>query len=124
MPHPGSAIPGGTDGEFYPASLANAVRYAHQASGVPILVTEHGAGTDDDAFRARLIPAALAELQKVIAQEVPVKGYIHWSLLDNFEWLYGFKVKFGLHSVDRTTFKRTPKPSAAVYGAIAQRNAV
>jgi beta-glucosidase len=124
VPRPGSKIPGGNNAEFYPASLANAVRYAHEASGVPILITEHGAGTDDDAFRARLIPAALAELQTVIAQGVPVKGYIHWSLLDNFEWLQGFKMKFGLCSVDRTTFKRTPKPSAAVYGAIAQRNAV
>jgi beta-glucosidase len=121
---PGSATAAGYDAEFYPASLANAVRYAHEASGVPILITEHGAGTDEDAFRAKLIPAALAELQKVVAEGVPVKGYMHWSLLDNFEWLSGFKTKFGLCSVDRTTFKRTPKPSAAVYGAIAQRNAI
>jgi beta-glucosidase len=124
VPRPASKTSGGNDAEFYPASLANAVRYVHEASGVPVLITEHGAGTDDDAFRARLIPAALAELQKVIAQGIPVKGYIHWSLLDNFEWLSGFKVKFGLCSVDRTTFKRIPKPSAAVYGAITQRNAV
>lgn len=115
---------GGYTHEFYPASLANAVGFAHEASGVPILVTEHGVGTDDDAVRGRLIPAALAELQRLIAKGVPVKGYMHWSLIDNFEWTSGFKTKFGLCSVDRTTFKRTPKPSAAVYGAIARRNAV
>jgi beta-glucosidase len=59
-----------------------------------------------------------------MAEGVPVKGYIHWSLLDNFEWVSGYKVHYGLCSVDRTTFKRTPKPSAHVLGAIARRNAV
>jgi len=66
----------------------------------------------------------LAELQKVMAEGVPVKGYIHWSLIDNFEWFSGYSKKFGLCSVDRTTFKRTPKPSASILGAIARRNAV
>ncbi len=105
-------------------SLVNAVRHAHETSGVPILVTEQGVGTDDDTLRARLIPAALAELQKLTASGVPVRGYMHWSLIDNFEWVQGFKIKFGLCGVDRATFKRTQKPSAAIYGAIARRNAV
>ena len=48
--------------------------------------------------------------------------YLHWSLLDNFEWVFGFEVRFGLHEVDRATFTRTPKPSAAVYSAIARAN--
>lgn len=110
--------------EIYAPSLAGAVRYAHAATGVPILVTEHGLGTDDDKLRAEFIPAALIELQKVMAEGVPVKGYVHWSLLDNYEWIFGYKHHFGLCSVDRTTFKRTSKPSAAVLGAIARRNAV
>lgn len=53
-------------GEVYPASLAGAVRYAHQASGIPILVTEHGVCINDDSIRARMIPAALHELKNVI----------------------------------------------------------
>jgi beta-glucosidase len=110
--------------EVYAPSLAGAVRYAHAATGVPIIVTEHGLGTSDDALRAEFIPAALSELQKAVAEGVPVKGYVHWSLLDNYEWIFGYKPRFGLVSVDRTTFKRTPKPSAAVLGAIARRNAV
>ena len=110
--------------EIYPPSLANAVRYAHAATGVPILVTEHGMITNVDADRARFIPAALIELQKVIAEGVPLKGYIHWSLMDNFEWFLGYAAKYGLCSVDRATFARTPKPSAGVLGAIARRNAV
>lgn len=124
VPPPGATGSAGYATEFYPLSLASAVSYAHDVTGVPILVTEHGVGTDDDTVRARLIPAAVAELHKIVARGVPVKGYLHWSLMDNFEWTSGFKSKFGLCSVDRTTFKRTPKPSAAVYGAIAKRNSV
>jgi beta-glucosidase len=110
--------------EVYPASLAGAVRYAYKVTGVPILVTEHGVGTDDDKIRSNLITAALAELERAMADGVPVKGYVHWSLLDNFEWIFGYKPHFGLASVDRTTFKRTAKPSAAVYAAIAKRNSL
>jgi beta-glucosidase len=110
--------------EVYPASLAGAVRYAYKVTGVPIIVTEHGVGTDDDTIRSTLIPAALAELQRAMNDGVPVKGYVHWSLLDNFEWIFGYKPHFGLASVDRTTFKRTPKSSAAVYAAIAKRNSL
>lgn len=111
-------------GEVYPASLAGAVRYAHQISGAPVLVTEHGVVTRDDAIRARFIPAALRELHKAMEEGVPVKGYVHWSLVDNFEWSLGYWPNFGLASVDRTTFRRTAKPSAAVLGAIARRNAL
>lgn len=110
--------------EIYPPSLANAVRFAHASTGVPILVTEHGLVTDDDRMRARLIAASLAELHKVFAEGIPLKGYFHWSLMDNFEWFQGYALKYGLCSVDRATFRRTPKPSAAVLAAIARRNAV
>ncbi|MDR6788293.1 beta-glucosidase [Sphingomonas sp. BE138] len=111
--------------EVYPPSLAGAVRYAHQATGVPVLVSEHGVGTNDDSVRAALIPAALRELKVAMDEGVPVKGYLHWSLLDNYEWGVGFdQGPFGLCAVDRTTWKRTLKPSAAVYGAIARRNAL
>jgi beta-glucosidase len=120
--------PGGDRGhmgaEVYPPSLAGAVRYAHAATGLPILISEHGVGTDNDEVRARFIPAALAELKKVIDDGVPVKGYCHWSLIDNFEWIFGYKIHFGLHSFDPVTFARTAKPSAAVYSDIVQKNAV
>lgn len=113
-----------TGGEVYPPSLANAVRYAHSVAKLPIIVTEHGVNTADDAIRARLIPAALRELKKAMDEGVPVRGYIHWSLMDNFEWIYGYKYRYGLVAVDRTTFRRTPKPSSAAYGAIARSNSL
>ena len=55
---------------------------------------------------------------------VPVLGYCHWTLLDNFEWIFGYGHQLGLHEVDRETFERTPKPSAGVYAAIAKAHAV
>jgi beta-glucosidase len=110
--------------EIYPPSLGGAVRYAHSVTGRPVIVTEHGLGSDNDGLRASFIPPALAGLKSAIDDGVPVRGYIHWSLLDNFEWVFGYGPKFGLFSVDRQTFRRTAKPSAAVYGAIARRNAL
>ena len=124
LPAPADAPRNSLGAEVYPPSLAGAVRYAYAASGCPIIVTEHGVGTDDDSIRAALIPAALKELHATIATGVPVLGYLHWSLVDNFEWIFGYRIHFGLHSLDRTTFTRTPKPSAAIYGSIARANAV
>ncbi|NML11432.1 glycoside hydrolase family 1 protein [Sphingobium sp. AR-3-1] len=124
LPAPKGATVNWSGTEVWPGSLAGAVRFAHQATGVPILVSEHGVGSEDDAIRAKFIPEALAGLKAAMDDGVPVLGYCHWSLLDNFEWIFGYKPKFGLHSVDPVTFARTAKPSAAVYGAIARRNAL
>jgi beta-glucosidase len=88
------------------------------------MVTEHGVGTDRDEIRANLIPAALTELKKAMADGVPVLGYCHWSLIDNFEWVFGYRIQFGLCGLDRQTFARTPKPSAAVLGRIARSNSL
>jgi beta-glucosidase len=110
--------------EIYPQSLGNSVRYAHQVTGKPVIVTENGLSTTDDTLRAAYIPAALTSLSQAMADGVPVHGYVHWSLLDNFEWIFGYGPRLGLCTVDRTSFVRTPKPSAAVYAAIARRNGV
>ncbi|VXB24861.1 glycoside hydrolase family 1 protein [Brevundimonas sp. G8] len=109
-----------TGDEFYPQAIGATIRYAHESTGVPILVTENGLATNDDAQRARFIPAATAAVLTARADGVPVIGYLHWSLLDNFEWFSGYGPKFGLVSVDRTTFKRTIKPSAHVLARIAR----
>jgi beta-glucosidase len=103
-----------------PASLGGAVRYVYDEARLPILVTEHGLGTDDDALRAGFIEPALAGLLDAIDDGVPVLGYCHWTLLDNFEWIFGYAFHYGLFAVDRTTFARTAKPSADIYSAIAR----
>jgi beta-glucosidase len=124
LPAPTGAKRNGMGQEVFALSLAGAVRYAHRATGLPILVTEHGVNTADDSLRAWLIPAALNELHLAIADGVPVVGYIHWTLLDNFEWILGYDAQFGLHDVDRATFRRTPKFSAQVLARIARTNSV
>jgi beta-glucosidase len=107
-----------------PASLGGTVGYAHQVSGRPVLVTEHGVGTADDAVRVGFIEPTLAGLLDAMDDGGPVLGYFHWTLLDNFEWILGYSKHFGLHEVNRETFVRTPKPSAAAYGRIARARAV
>ena len=124
LPVPAGAVTNTLGGEVYPPSLANVARYAHAATGLPVLVTEHGVGTDDDTIRARFIPAALTELKRAMDEGVPVLGYCHWSLIDNFEWGFGYRIHYGLHAFDRQTFRRTAKPSAAVLGGIARANAL
>jgi beta-glucosidase len=124
LPPEKGAVLNAMGGEIYAPSLANAVRYAWSQIHRPIIVTEHGVSTDDDTIRARLIPAALTELHKAMDDGVPVQGYVHWSLIDNFEWISGYKQHLGLVAVDRTSFKRTPKPSAGVLADIARRNSL
>ncbi|MFT3754536.1 MAG: family 1 glycosylhydrolase [Pseudoxanthomonas sp.] len=118
LPKPAGAESTQVGDEFYPAALGGAIRYAHRATGKPVLVTENGIAATDDALRQRFLPAALQSMDAAIADGVPVLGYLHWSLLDNFEWLAGYGPKFGLVAVDRSTFKRTPKPSAALYAEL------
>jgi beta-glucosidase len=101
-----------------PASLEGAVRYAHGASGVPVLVTEHGMATDDDTLRTAFLEPSLEGLARVMDGGIPVLGYLHWTLMDNFEWIFGYSYQLGLHEVDRTTYARTPKPSAKAYAAL------
>ncbi|HEX3673025.1 MAG TPA: family 1 glycosylhydrolase [Rhizomicrobium sp.] len=110
--------------EFYPAALGNTIRYAAKASGKPIYVTESGIATNDDARRIAFIDQGLAEVRACLDEGIDVRSYIHWSLLDNFEWFAGYRQKFGLVSVDPATFSRTPKPSALHLGALARRNSI
>lgn len=107
-----------------PLSLAGAVRYAYDVAAVPVLVTEHGIATEDDSVRAAFIEPALRGLLDAMDDGVPVIGYCHWTLLDNFEWIFGYSFRYGLHEVDRETFERRPKPSAGVLAAVARAHAV
>jgi beta-glucosidase len=90
----------------------------------PILVTENGVATADDQQRIEYTEGALRGLHAAISEGADVRGYLHWSLLDNFEWFSGYGPTLGLIAVDRTTFARTPKPSLAWLGAIARRNSL
>ncbi len=108
--------------EFRPQALAATIRWAHQAIGKPIYVTENGIATEDDARRIVFIDQALAGVRACIDEGIPVHSYMYWSLLDNFEWASGYGQHFGLVAVDLKTFKRTPKPSAYHLGHRAKMN--
>ena len=118
LPPPEGAELTQMDYEFYPEALANVLRRVHRDFQGDLIVTENGVATADDARRADFIRRALKGVEDCIADGLPVKGYFHWSLLDNFEWQKGYAMTFGLIAVDRTTLERTPKESLRVLGAI------
>ena len=103
--------------EFYPEALANVIRAVHQEFKGDLIVTENGIATADDTRRVEFIRRALEGVQGCIEEGIPVKGYCHWSLLDNFEWQKGFSMTFGLIAVDRKTQTRYPKESLAFLGS-------
>lgn len=109
--------------EYWPDALAGCIRRAaSMLDGTPIVVTENGISTDDDAQRVEFVRTALGGVLDCIAEGIDVRGYVYWSLLDNFEWAFGYRPKFGLVGVDRVTQQRDPKPSAAWLGAVARAN--
>jgi len=112
--------------EFYPAALGNCLRrtWDYTNGTVPLLVTENGIGTTDDEQRVDYVRQALSGVLDVIDEGVDVRGYTYWSLLDNFEWAMGYAPRFGIVGVDRETFTRTPKPSAAWLASVATDNAL
>ena len=111
--------------EYRPQAVAATVRrVAGRFPGKDIVVTEHGIATDDDARRVAFIAEGLAALHAVIAEGIPLRGYVHWSAFDNFEWALGYRMRFGLIGVDRATQERRAKPSARFLGEIARTGAL
>ena len=104
--------------EYYPQALGGAVRLAARKTTKPIYVTESGIAAKDDTRRIAWLDASVAEVRQCLDEGIDVKSYIYWSLLDNFEWTQGYSQQFGLVAVDRTSFARTPKPSARHFGRI------
>ena len=95
----------------------------HRAAetGLPLYVTENGIATEDDRERIEYIRVHLQALAQARQEGVDVRGYVHWSAFDNFEWAEGYRPKFGLIAVDRERdFERTPKPSAHAFARVAR----
>jgi beta-glucosidase len=118
-PHPDNTLVGTA---YRPDALGIAVRHAWDVTGgVPVLVTENGIATHDDDRRRAYTGEALRHLGQAANDGVDVRGYLHWSLLDNYEWGH-WGPTFGLVAVDRETFVRVPKPSLAWLGDVARTN--
>ena len=106
-----------------PQGIRQVVRDTYRRYRKPIYVTENGIADAADRLRPAYLRSHLVELHKAMTEDgADVRGYFHWSLLDNFEWSDGWAPKFGLYAVDRETFKRTARPSAAVYARICADN--
>lgn len=105
------------------------MRYVREAPGLPIYITENGAAYDDkpdpdgrvhDPERIAYLHGHLAAVRRAITDGADVRGYYLWSLMDNFEWAYGYGKRFGAVYVDYATLERTPKSSARWYGEAAR----
>jgi beta-glucosidase len=114
-----------------PEALRWAPRLFHERYGKPIVITENGLSCRDwvsldgkvhDPQRIDYTQRYLRELGKAVADGVPVHGYFHWSIMDNFEWAEGYKQRFGMVFVDYGTQKRTPKDSALWYRQVIATN--
>ncbi|MBX3428421.1 MAG: glycoside hydrolase family 1 protein [Hyphomonadaceae bacterium] len=110
--------------EYRPQALGAACRDAWTATQTPIVVTESGIATQDDSRRRAFIRSALESVSAAMADGVDTRGYVYWTLLDNFEWMSGYAPTFGLVGVDRRTMTRAIKPSAVMIGEIARANSV
>lgn len=119
LPHPPSDTNTLTGWAYRPDALEICLRRAWQVGEhTPLMVTENGIATADDRVCIEYTATALAGLEAAVADGIDVRGYLHWSALDNFEW-GSWAPTFGLIAVDRQTFARTPKPSLAWLGEVA-----
>lgn len=91
-------------------------RLDEELPGRPLLICEHGVGTDDDEWRGAILRESLAVVDDAIADGVDVRGFFHWTGVDNYEWTYGYDVPFGIFDRDRQ-----PRPSAEIVAARARR---
>jgi beta-glucosidase len=103
----------------YPDGLREILHHAADRTGLPLYVTENGIATEDDGERLEYLRTHVAAVAQARAEGVDVRGYLHWSAFDNFEWAEGYRPKFGLIAVDRDRqFARIPKPSAYAFAEI------
>jgi len=131
-----TTTPESTNGIYDPQGFYDTLMYVHQTTGgLPILITENGCsypgedvldtdGKVHDAMRTRFIEGHLKAAWKAQNDGANILGYTSWSLLDNFEWMFGYGRRFGLTYVDYTKpeLTRTPKDSFAWYSNVIQNN--
>ncbi len=107
--------------DMQPANIEHVLVRLSAKYKKPILITENGLADADDASRKWWLTQTIVGMQRAMQHGVDLIGYLHWSLLDNFEWNKGFWPKFGLVAVDRRTMQRTVRPSAAWFGRVIKK---
>jgi beta-glucosidase len=107
--------------EIYPQGLLDVLQRL-KIWQKPILITENGIATRNDTLRTEFLQEHLKVIGQAQHQGLEVRGYYHWSFLDNFEWAEGFAPRFGLVEVDYQTLTRRMRPTAFHYRAIIEAN--
>jgi beta-glucosidase len=120
---PKGAIVSDLGWEIFPEGLGIVLRSLAKKR-LPIWITENGIADARDELRGRFIADHLREVAHAIINGIDVRGYLHWSLLDNFEWAEGYAPRFGLYAVDYATQTRTLRKSGELYAEIAARGEV
>ena len=105
-----------------PQGMFDALKWA-KGYGLPVIITENGVEDSQDTMRPGYLLEHLQQVWKAVGYNWMVKGYFHWSLVDNFEWERGWSQRFGLWELDVETQKRTPRPSVELYATICRENA-
>jgi len=106
-----------------PTGLFDTIKWAvREYPNLPILITENGVEDPDDRMRPRYLAEHIHQMWRAVNFNWPVKGYFHWSLVDNFEWERGWTQRFGLWGLDVETQKRIKRPSADLYAEICREN--
>lgn len=100
--------------EIAPHIFGELIDEAAQA-GFPLVITENGIADATDRLRPDFLRMHAEQIRLAEERGIPIHGYFHWSLLDNYEWLDGFEPRFGLYEVNRVTMERRPRPSAAIF---------
>ncbi len=110
--------------EIYPEGFYQALKMISSHTSKPVYITENGISDDSDTKRAGFIEDHLRVLNKAVSEGMNVKGYFYWSLMDNFEWAFGFEKRFGLYQVDFKTQARTLRAGSRKYPEIIQKSRV
>ncbi|MBZ9572296.1 glycoside hydrolase family 1 protein [Patescibacteria group bacterium] len=107
--------------QIYPQGIYHVLKELKKYN-LPIYITENGLADAEDRLRKDFIRDHLYWIHRAISEGIDVRGYFHWSLMDNFEWEKGFEPKFGLIEIDYRTLERKPRPSAFYYAQICKQN--
>ena len=109
--------------EIFPEGIFHVLRELKKY-GKPIYITENGLADSKDLKREKFIKDHLGWVWRAIQDDIDVRGYFYWSLLDNFEWAHGFEPRFGLVEIDYQTMARKIRPSAFEYAQICENNSL
>ena len=107
--------------DLQPADIEFVLERLHRKYELPLMITENGLADAQDTYRQWWLQETVGAMQRALKQGVPLLGYLHWSLIDNFEWAYGKWPCFGLAAVDYKTGDRTLRPSALWFGRVIKK---